>query len=174
MLYREGAPTYRRYDTCYYDILAGDDINHLKSTLGLRIYLKIINKRNLNVYVYGGRDRFNAVTSITHANEPAQLATNYTTRLNDGYLVVAYPKEGVETELEIEYWVADLSGDIVERLEELNFEGKDGQMLLGAICLAVILFLLFICCCAYCICRCASGADTTKVDIMDVNKVLEL
>ena len=113
MMYREGSPTYRKYDTCYYDILASDEVKSIKSTLGLRIYLKVIKSRNINVYIYGGRNRFHAAIPITRDNELAKVGANYTTGLDTGYLVVAYPEEGVETELEIEYWVADLSGDIV-------------------------------------------------------------
>lgn len=56
----------------------------------------------------------------------------------------------------------------------MNFEGKDGHMLLGAICVALALIVLFIGCCAYCICRCSSGKDTVKVVSLDVNKVLEM
>jgi len=39
---------------------------------------------------------------------------------------VAYPDEDVETELEFEYWVADVGEDLVQRIEDLNFAGKDG------------------------------------------------
>ena len=32
----------------------------------------------------------------------------------------------METELEFEYWVADFSESLVERIETMNFDGKDG------------------------------------------------
>lgn len=51
----------RKYDTCYYEILPVDDLSSIRSNLGLRIYIKITFNNNLNIYLYGGRDRFNAV-----------------------------------------------------------------------------------------------------------------
>ena len=41
-------------------------------------------------------------------------------------MMIAYPDKDVETELEFEYWVADMSDDLEQRLEDLNFDGKDG------------------------------------------------
>jgi hypothetical protein len=41
-------------------------------------------------------------------------------------LLVAYPEKDVDTEFEFEYWVADMSEGLLERLETLNFDGKDG------------------------------------------------
>jgi len=61
MFYVEGKPSVRKYDTCYYDILPAKDLSGIENKLGLRIYLKIITNDKLNVYLYGGRDRFNAV-----------------------------------------------------------------------------------------------------------------
>ena len=149
MIYREGSPSVRKYDTCYYDILPGDDLTGIKSKLGLRIFLKIKNNKNLNVYLYGGRDRYNAVESIISGNKKAELNTNYTVDVDDGFLIVAYPDENVPTEFEFEYWVADLSEDLVKRIEDLNFAGKDGETLLAVILLVTFCILLFFCCCAY-------------------------
>jgi len=67
MLYTEGAPSVRKYDTCYYDVLPGD-LTDIKSKLGLRIYIKIKTNKNVNIYLYGGPDRFNAVHEITSKN----------------------------------------------------------------------------------------------------------
>ena len=70
MVYTEGAPSVRKYDTCYYDILPGD-LTGIKSKLGLRLYLKIITNKDVNLYVYGGPDRFNAVHEIISENKQA-------------------------------------------------------------------------------------------------------
>lgn len=58
----------RKYDTCYYDILAGD-VTGIPSKLGLRIYLQVKKNIGLNLYLYGGRDRFNAVDKIISGNK---------------------------------------------------------------------------------------------------------
>jgi hypothetical protein len=63
MRYRVGSPSFRKYDTCYYDIHSADitELKDVKSVIGLRIFLKVTKMKNMNVYLYGGRDRFNAI-----------------------------------------------------------------------------------------------------------------
>jgi hypothetical protein len=70
MLYRIGSPSYRKSDTCYYDIhsMPDTELKDVNSVLGLRIFMKVIKKKNVNVYLYGGRDRFNAVGNVVYGN----------------------------------------------------------------------------------------------------------
>jgi len=128
MLYRIGSPSYRKSDTCYYEIHSVDasKLQGIKSVLGLRIFMKVTKKKNVNVYLYGGRNRFNAVQNVVYGNQQLELNKNYTVKTSAGFMLVAYPDKDVDTEFEFEYWVADMSEDLVERLENMNFDGKDG------------------------------------------------
>jgi hypothetical protein len=128
MRYQIGSPSYRRSDSCYYSIHSVDDteLKGIKSIVGLRIFLKVTKKKNVNVYLYGGRDRLNAVHNVVYGNQQIELNKNYTVKTSEGFMMVAYPEKDVETEFEFEYWVADMSEGLIERLETLNFDGKDG------------------------------------------------
>jgi len=88
--------------------------------------MKVTKKKNVNVYLYGGRNRFNAVQNVVYGNQQLELNKNYTVKTSAGFMLVAYPDKDVDTEFEFEYWVADMSEDLVERLENMNFDGKDG------------------------------------------------
>jgi len=89
-------------------------------------------------------------------------------QINDGFLIVAYPDENVDTELEFEYWVADVSEDIVQRIEDLNFVGKDGEMILALIILAIIFILLVFCCIAYAISKwCFTPPELCRIEIFE-------
>jgi hypothetical protein len=71
MRYRIGSPSYRRSDSCYYSIHSVDDteLKGVKSIVGLRIFMKVTKKKNVNVYLYGGRDRRNAVHNVVYGNQ---------------------------------------------------------------------------------------------------------
>ena len=62
MRYREGRPEVREYDACYYEI-GSVDPNQLQNS-GLaensRIYVEFTQASNMNVYIYGGKNRFSA------------------------------------------------------------------------------------------------------------------
>jgi hypothetical protein len=72
MLMREGAPTYRRYDSCYYEIKAASeaelDTITDKGKNGLRIYVEITKMSEMNAYLYGGGKRSDSINSIVPGN----------------------------------------------------------------------------------------------------------
>jgi hypothetical protein len=68
-------------------------------------------------------------------------------------MLIAYPIKDVGTEFEFEYWVADISDDLINRLENLNFDGKDGQTLFFGLILGIVLIILLLCCLGYCCLR---------------------
>ena len=57
----------------------------------------------MNVYLYGGSDRFNAITPITDQNEQVVLDQEYTVDADVGFLLIAYPDEDAETEFEFTF-----------------------------------------------------------------------
>jgi hypothetical protein len=71
MRYRIGSPSYRKSDSCYYSIQSVDDteLKGIKSVIGLRIFMKVTKKKNVNAYLYGGRDRSNAVGNVVYGNQ---------------------------------------------------------------------------------------------------------
>jgi len=45
----------------------------------------------MNVYLYGGRDRFNARTEVTPNNEPVTVNEVYAIDHEIGFVLIAYP-----------------------------------------------------------------------------------
>jgi len=165
MLYRIGSPSYRKSDTCYYDIHSVPDteLKGIKSVLGLRIFMKVIKKKNVNVYLYGGRDRFNAIGNVVYGNEQVEIGKNYTVKNTEGFMMIAYPEKDVETELEFEYWIADMSSDLEQRLEDLNFDGKDGQVIFIGLIMVIVLIILCLCCIGFCCAKVCMRQKSDKV-----------
>ena len=71
--YTNGNPSERRYDSCYYEI--GPDAKSLKDLKSygitddkIMLHLEIKKATEMNIYVYGGSDRFNAINSIVIDN----------------------------------------------------------------------------------------------------------
>ena len=64
LLFRKGKPSYRRYESCYYQIRSTNsnfDLNEIKNVGdGVRLYIKFTKIDKMNVYLYGGNSRFNA------------------------------------------------------------------------------------------------------------------
>ena len=44
----------------------------------------------MNVFVYGGKDRYSATTPI-NGNNQLEIGTNYTVPYSEGMLLIAYP-----------------------------------------------------------------------------------
>ena len=126
--YNEGAPSIRRYDSCYYQIKAvpEQELSKIKKVISLKIYLQVTKAQNMNVYLYGGKDRFNADVSIVNDNQPVKVGSNYTISIDSGMLLVAYPNKDSETDFEFKIWVADVTEGVIERIMDLNFHGQDG------------------------------------------------
>ena len=100
MKYREGKPSYREYDSCYYE-LESQDLNELDLTTTKntqpRIYFQLTKKTEMNVFIYGGQSRFDATESIIKDNMQAEAGKTYTFDATQGILVVAYPNKDVDT-----------------------------------------------------------------------------
>ena len=83
-------------------------------------------------------------------------------------MLVAYPDENVDTELEFEYWVSDFEDDVVQRLEDLNFAGKDGKTILALLILVFVFIILLFCCLAYFISKkCCTPPELTRIEILE-------
>lgn len=72
MKYREGKPDYRKYDACYYEI-ASQNLTEIGLTKTNkkepRLFVKFNKKTEMNVYLYGGSDRYSAVDSVIKNNQ---------------------------------------------------------------------------------------------------------
>lgn len=51
----------------------------------------------MNVYIYGGQDRFDATKSLVRHNEMPIVGKNYTVDLSEGMLIVAWPNKDKST-----------------------------------------------------------------------------
>ena len=109
MQMREGAPTYRKYDSCYYEIRAVSQAELDKITEkgknGLRIYVEITKMKEMNAYLYGGGKKDDSIHSIVPGNALLKLGQKYMVDVSKGMLMVAYPNKDLETEFEFKYWV---------------------------------------------------------------------
>lgn len=72
--YREGRPSFRRYDACYYEIQALNPRALLEEIEekgeGLRIFVKFNRLKELQVYLYEGPTKFTAKTPVIPGNAP--------------------------------------------------------------------------------------------------------
>lgn len=66
-----------------------------QGTTKIELQLKFTKSANMNIYVYGGVNRFEAKTPITPSNAPAEIGKWYTVDFTKvpGMLVVAYPNK---------------------------------------------------------------------------------
>ena len=64
---------------------------------------KVTKATGVNVYLYGGRDRFNAKIKMVPNNAPVTLGETYTVDYMTGLLLIAYPNEEQATEFEFSY-----------------------------------------------------------------------
>jgi len=54
----------------------------------------------MNVYIYGGQNRYEALTNIVPWNNPNIAGDIYSVDYDIGAVIIAYPKEDSETEFE--------------------------------------------------------------------------
>ncbi len=81
----------------------------------------------MNIYIYIGNQRRNATESIIDENNRVELNFNYTIDYEKGMLIVAYPKEDLDTDFEFEYWVASFDTGVFNRMAIRDFRGQAGK-----------------------------------------------
>jgi hypothetical protein len=146
------------HDACYYEIgtfpikLLRPFLNDTYEKYGLRIHVQVTKNVNVNAYVYGGSSRSNATISIISGNEMMETKTNYTIDYTDGLVIVAYPDQpDMPTEFEYQYWIGPYDGSFWDRMANLDFSGKDGELYLLAFLGLILGSICVLCCCCYCI-----------------------
>ena len=93
--FQEGRPEFRQYDACFY--LIKTDVTGYTA-------FKLEAADQVNVYVYGGADRFTATESIVPMNAMPTVGVEYGTDASKGILVVAFPNKDVDTNFSFSYW----------------------------------------------------------------------
>lgn len=70
------------------------------------LYLKVVAMDNMNVYIYGGKNRDDANIMVVPENAMPTIGELYTLDATDGngFLIVAFPNQDQDTNFEIEYW----------------------------------------------------------------------
>lgn len=122
----------------------------------------------MNVYIYGGKDRFSATEKIVDHNDQVTPNKEYSIPYTKGMLVIAFPNKDKDTELEFKYWI----GPYVKPTPPAwwEFEGAQGQSLFYTLCaVAGCLLLCIICMCCYC-CRKSKGSRVEVVDEMELGQ----
>ena len=71
------------------------------------LYISFASKDGLNVYIYEGDGRDTATTSIIEGNAQVETDTYYSVPYNSNILIVAYPDEGNDTNLQFSYWIGN-------------------------------------------------------------------
>lgn len=110
MRYKKPAPgdSSREYDACYYEVTLDQAV--LETHNPTQLHVQISTKKDMNVYIYGGKSRMTATESIIAGNAQASAGATYSIGVDKGFLVVAYPTEGGAIgEFGFNYWIeADL------------------------------------------------------------------
>jgi hypothetical protein len=107
--YLKGHPSVRQYDSCFYEIsiavISEDEKNQLLSgdNNAISINIQVTKAKDMNVYLYGGQDRFSAFLPVVENNSPVQPGQTYKIDSETGFLLVAYPNTDVDTEFEFTY-----------------------------------------------------------------------
>lgn len=130
MRYRHGKSDFREYDFCHYELTKSEEMSNFeidklrKEATGgkVSIYFKMTKKSNIDVYIYGGKDRFSATEMIVEDNKQPEINKEYTVDVENGMLVVAVPKLDKDTEFAFNYWVAPYKEPVTTPWYE--FEGE--------------------------------------------------
>lgn len=141
--FREGRPNVRAYDSCFYEV--GSAVQQLTAEERESMKLKendmrqinvIFSKLNeMNVYIYGGKSRYDATMSLTEQNLPVVIGKNYTVPVEVGMLIVAYPNENVDdTTFEFSYSVVT-----APPMEKIN------RPMIAIILCVVVVLLVIVC-----------------------------
>ena len=108
--YVEGTASTRKHDSCYYQLVADlteDELSKLKEAPmdGVKIHVKVKKADQMNVYLYGGKDRASATSKIVDENANPEVDEEYVFDYAEGIMIVAYPNKDQATNFEFEYWV---------------------------------------------------------------------
>lgn len=101
MRYKEGSQDERSYDACHYEVnkwaeMSDKALQKIKSKSNVntvKLYVKFNKKKNMNVYIYEGKDRNSSTKSLIPKNEQAMINNIYEININSGMLIVAYPNK---------------------------------------------------------------------------------
>lgn len=107
--YKKGSPSVRSYDSCFYEIGLGSITEQERNQLltgdnnAIAIDVTVTKAKDMNVYLYGGADRFSATIPIVQNNEAVSQGQTYRVDSETGFLMVAYPNKEVDTDFEFTY-----------------------------------------------------------------------
>lgn len=124
--YKDGSPSVRRADSCFYELASAALDDALKAQPNLRLYVQVTKSSQMNVYLYGGKTRGAATELIVNENEAAVIGKNYTIDISKGMLLVAYPNKDQVTEFEFKYWIAPYNKTVLDLALALDFDGPMG------------------------------------------------
>jgi len=91
--YKDGSPSVRKADSCFYEIAPAALDDTLKAQTNLHLFLQVTKSSQMNIYLYGGKTRGDATESIINENEAVTIGKNYTIDISKGMLLVAYPNK---------------------------------------------------------------------------------
>jgi len=156
--YIEGRPDVRSYDSCFYEIGSkventplAENSTESSEQEDLKIIINLTKLKNMNVFVYEGKDRYSATRSV-NGNQQLLAGRNYTVPVSKGMLLIAYPNKGLETEFEFDYYVAPVE-NLLDTLKNFNFEGEQGHKALAIVIGVAAAALLLVCSCVICLAR---------------------
>ena len=58
-----------------------------------RLFIQVTKSKEMNVYLYGGKDRLSATVSLVNGNTPVEIGYSYNARISTGMLLIAYPNQ---------------------------------------------------------------------------------
>ena len=149
MKYQHGRPNVRQYDSCFYEVGAADIVNDTQ--IDYNIQLSVIRANGMNVYLYGGNNRFNASIPLVKGNEQVKVGETYTIDSAVGMLLVAYPNQDVDTEFEFVYTLVPKIIPVPE-VEKIYGE-LDTILQYEYAILALFVVLVLISICLFCLCK---------------------
>lgn len=120
----------------------------------------------MNVYVYEGKNRFEAKNPVVEGNQQVALNTNYTVDTDSGFLIVAFPNKNKLTDFHFKYWVAEYSPTPwYEMILYWRFEGEHSDLVyLITVSVIAVLALTLLCLFFCCLNRCCSSGDPLLID----------
>jgi len=151
----------RSYDACWYAIVDNfseddyEDFDKEYISYSIATQVKVTKATGVNVYLYGGRDRFDAKIEMVPNNAPVTLGETYTVDYMTGLLLIAYPNEDQVTEFEFSYKF-EITGELrpAEEVAAVAVvapaqEEDDGMIpIIGAV--GGLLLIVLIACLIYC------------------------
>ena len=120
----------------------------------------------MNVYIYGGQDRFSATNSLVSGNQMPLVGKNYTVDLTEGILVVVWPNKDKSTEFGFKYWVGEYRPvSWSTMIRNWDFDYPNGTVVFVVMWIVLAVFATILIICLYCwISKCFNRA--TKVETL--------